>query len=67
MKLQEYLIEANLMDTYLKISKKDVVDIKSSIKKLEVAIGKKDSVDIRSASRAIESSAKRITERMGSI
>lgn len=63
MKLKEHLKEANLMDTYLRVSKKDVVDIKDDIRKLEVAIGKKDSIGIKSASRAIESSAKRIKER----
>jgi hypothetical protein len=66
MKLETFLDEAaNLMDTYLKISKKDVKDIKDDLKKLEAAMGKKDTIGIKSASRAIESSAKRIKERMG--
>lgn len=63
MKLQEYLNE-DLKQTYLKISKKDMMEIKSDLKELESAINKEDIIKIKSSSRLIISSSKRILERI---
>lgn len=67
MKLYEFLTEASLWDTYLKSSKKDVGEMKNDLKKLESSLKKEDRVAIVSACRMIESSAKRIKDRMESM
>lgn len=67
MKLKEHLEEANLMDTYIRSSKKDISYIKEDLKKLEKSIQSKDIIGILAASRGIESSAKAIKTRMESV
>ena len=64
MKLEEFLNEANLVDTYIKTSKKDISDIKDDLRKLEKALSSKDVIGALGAARMIKSVAGDIIGRM---
>lgn len=64
MKLEEFLNEANLVDTYIKTSKKDISDIKDDLRKLEKSLSSKDVIGALSAAKMIKSIANDIAIRM---
>lgn len=67
MKIEEKYLTEDLKQTYFKITKKDIAEVKEAVNKLNIAFKKEDVIGIRSAARTIAYSANRIHDNMGNL